>query len=153
MSRSVSCSLIMFHDVSYCLSVWCFVIMPHDVSYYLTMSPIGMCVYVYVCLWSVHKIVCVLRWLLVCGRDRARWLICCWAIFQNVHISLSQFALSTCSPQIRSLQSECEDYKTEIDLLKRRIEQLRKRRDYATDSWLHIAVWMQSDTLKYCLNA
>ena len=61
--------------------------------------------------FSVH----VLRWLLVCGRDRA-----------NV--------FTTCSPQIRSLQSECEDYKTEIDLLKRRIEQLRKRRDYATDS-------------------
>lgn len=89
--------------------------------------------------------------MLLCGRDRDRRLIRYWAwaiftlvprhlleeslgtrpraVFQHVQISLS-----TCSPQIRSLQSECEDYKTEIDLLKRRIEQLRKRRDYATDS-------------------
>ena len=37
--------------------------------------------------------------------------------------------------QIRSLQSESEDQKTEIDLMKRRIEQLRKRRDYGVDSW------------------
>ena len=37
-------------------------------------------------------------------------------------------------PQIRSYQSESEDYKTEIDLLKRRIEQLQKRRDYGLDS-------------------
>ena len=36
--------------------------------------------------------------------------------------------------QIRSLQSECEDYKTEVDLLKRRIEQLRKRSHYASET-------------------
>ena len=36
--------------------------------------------------------------------------------------------------QIRSLQSDNEDQKTEIDLLKRRIEALRKRKDYSLDS-------------------
>ena len=37
-------------------------------------------------------------------------------------------------PQIRGLQTENEDSKTEIDLLKRRIEQLKKRRDFTLDT-------------------
>ena len=75
-------------------------------------------VFVCVCLWSV-QFMCLDGCLCVGGTEL---------------IAAIGLSFTTCSPQIRSLQSECEDYKTEIDLLKRRIEQLRKRRDYATDS-------------------
>jgi len=52
----------------------------------------------------------------------------------HTHLLRTSSIATSSPPQIRSYQSESEDYKTEIDLLKRRIEQLRKRRDYGLDS-------------------
>ena len=57
----------------------------------------------------------------------------CLLYFISVFVAIL-LAESHFHVQIRSLQSESEDQKTEIDLMKRRIEQLKKRRDYSADS-------------------